>query len=46
MDELLTAPAECAEISARAVAAAEQQFSWRAAARRLIAAYQPFVKNA
>ena len=46
MDELLAAPAECTEISARAIAAAEQQFSWRAAARRLIAAYQPFVKNA
>lgn len=46
MDELLASSAECSEISARAVAVAADHFSWRAAARRLIAAYQPFIKNA
>jgi glycosyltransferase involved in cell wall biosynthesis len=40
MQELLASPAERAEISARAVATAEECFSWRAAARRLIAACQ------
>jgi glycosyltransferase involved in cell wall biosynthesis len=36
---ILTAPSERAEISARAIATAEECFSWPAAARRLIAAY-------
>lgn len=40
MQELLASPAERAEISTRAVATAEECFSWPAAARRLIAACQ------